>query len=60
MRDNALADIGDDLHVGVGVVAEAGARAISSSFQTTRAPSGPFARLPLGDTKKWWCALSQP
>jgi hypothetical protein len=38
VRDRALADIGDDLHVGVRVRREAGRAAISSSFQTRIAP----------------------
>jgi hypothetical protein len=41
--DRAFADIGDDLHVGVRVRREAGAGAISSSFQTRSAPQ--FIRL---------------
>jgi hypothetical protein len=50
MRDRALADIGDDFHVGMGVTAEVVPGAISSSFQTMRAPSGRFAGLPSTET----------
>jgi hypothetical protein len=52
VRDCALANIGDDFHVRVGVTAEACAGAISSSFQTTRAPRALFALLPPAETTK--------
>ena len=38
VRDDAVANIADDFHIRMTVPAKAGARRISSSFQTTRAP----------------------
>jgi hypothetical protein len=60
VRDDALAGIGDDFHVGVWVTAKASPRGDLVVVHTNRAPSGRFAGLPSADTTKWCRALSNP
>jgi hypothetical protein len=60
VRDDALANIGDDFHIRMTVPAEAGAWRDLIVVPDHETPRGPFAGLPSDETMKWWRAFSQP